>query len=180
MQSVLEMWDRKGCADVCFFNHCFQKNKRYLPSHKALLFIYSGGVGKERVLYSGWDDYYFLSDQGEGSNHWGLESSSVTLTIQTAWSRPVSREPPLPSQAGGRPPPWMGEKLLAWSHLLRAIIPEPRSSCGYHCPSPLEEISLVLQGQGQFLMVEGDFMSSDRTGMQIQIGFCFFFKKKQL
>lgn len=145
-----------------------------LSSRKSTFFFFLYMVGdwerKESFKVDG-----MITDQGEGSNHWGLESSSVTLTIQTAWSCPVSREPALPARLVVRPPPWMGEKLLSWSRLLRADIPQPRSSCGYDCPSPLEKVSLVLQGQ--FLTVEEDFMNSGRTE-KIQVGFCFFLKKK--
>lgn len=108
--------------------------------------------------------------------------TGVWSPVQWPWlfkphrATPSAESHPVPARLVVRPPPWMGEKSLIWSCLLRDVIPEPAAHVG-DFPSLLEEVFLVLQGQGQFLMVEGDFMSSGRTGMQIQIGFCFFKKK---
>lgn len=123
MKSVLDMWDRRGCVDVCFFNHCFQKNKRYLPSYKSIyIYIYGRRVGEERLLLSGWDDYHFLSDQEESSDQWGLESSSVMLNIQTSWSCLWAQSHS--ARIVVKPPPWMGKTSLPLSHCL-----EPSPQC---------------------------------------------------
>lgn len=91
-------------------------------SQKHVFYI---GWGSERGKspVSAWDGCYFLSEQGENSNHCGVGSAQWPCFTLTTWSRPVSRQPPLPGQ--GCPWIWDSCAFGPWACLLRAVTSEP-------------------------------------------------------